>query len=226
MNELLEIKKQIEGATKEAATINGKIDNINSKIASRKLEIANFGESQTKALGEIREDLQADVELGNASTTQLKDLDSKIALAVADDKKCEEAAGFISGLTRKLEEAGLEAKSINTQIMSDSIKYILSEADQIGAKYVTAAHELCLLFRKLQALNSLAKGYPFSFDNASRGRLSIPAFMLESHAGLNGGPGNQALLSESFDISTDSGNKANDDIDEERGRLSAMGLIL
>lgn len=217
-----EILKKAKDLSAQSESTQKNINKIRGGIESKKLEAADLGSSETATLKEIREDLQAEVALGEASPDQLNNLDDKIKESESFDKQRGEVFGSICGLERKLEEAENNSRVIANQIIENSRKFVTVEAEAIGAEYIIAAQDVCRLFRKLQALSSLTNS-PFK-HNGIHSKFFIPSFMLESHAAqcVAGSP---TVLSDSLDIAANGGNLAVLDSDNERQRLASIGVV-
>jgi len=224
MNRLPEVLKKAKNLSTQAKSIQETIDKTANTISELKLESAEFGKSETATLKGIREDLLADVHLGEASPDQLKNLDSKIRDSEFVDSQRQDTVATINGLARKLEAAEQDARLIAGQIVQNSQAYLNIEAEIVGAEYITAAQEVCRLFRQLRSLSELSNS-PFCYGGV-HSKMFIPAFMLESHAGLDAGVGNPTILSNALDISSDAGNLAQQDAEAERNRLAGLGVVL
>lgn len=138
-----------------------------------------------------RNEMLADIALGKSQAAELPEIDEKLRLATA---KAEESAGLmddiitialqtISGLKRKLTITENDLQSINCAKTEAERRFLLAEAEKVGAEYIEAAKLVTAAFRRLLALNEILtkKGHQNIEGETSLSLTMLPTFNLINH---------------------------------------------
>jgi len=145
-----------------------------------------------------REDLLAEIALGNAHPSDLEALDKRIADAMAEAKKTaqrlkpgiDDAKHSINGLGRKLEEAQAEYEELKGKRKDFILAYLESEAEKSGVEYIRLASDLMERYKRLLAIDSMRVYLDAnSHKSGSMQDIHIPTF--SSHAFSGKGLKNQ-----------------------------------
>lgn len=148
----------------------------------RKINALHAASAEIEALALQREDLLADIAIGQDKSAELKELNAQVeqrkkAMASKSMADIEQTK---AGLTRKLELAVAELEKLqgeNPRLMRDML---LASATALGAGYVVAAKELIRLHERIEAqLQMYVAHGGHRYIGAVLG-LDIPSFELDS----------------------------------------------
>jgi hypothetical protein len=210
------------------------LDNV---IASQEAIIRDC-ESQIPTLADRtleREDLLAEIAVGNATADDLKFLDDSIANEKATvDAAHRDAASItaparqtIAGLARKREEAQANYESLNGQFPRVLASFIKGEAEKNCKEYCAAAVTLVRCLEKHEALQSLHARYGREAIPQTLGmrELYIPVLPLDSCKAHVANPG-AVGFKEAVEFRYRSSEEVNSAIDKERASIIALGIDL
>jgi cell division protein FtsL len=172
-----------------------KIASLNSAIAAQRKLIADAQATipAIPARSAERENLIADIALGQATAEDLKTLDAQIAKEqrAYDDAKKKVAADIntgeaaIAGLERKLQDAQADLDTLNDASTAIMQQYVRGEAETVAQDYVDAALRLKDAYLRLRGLNAVLSGYGGrSFIGIGADRLYISGFALPQFDGV------------------------------------------
>lgn len=151
--------------------------------------------SELPSLSAQREDLLAAIAIGKGNEAELASLDTKIDAErqLLDDHHANsadaisETAATLTGLRRKLSDVEKEQLPLQHARRQAIVDYIKSEAERVGADYISLAHDLTAIFRQLMALCNIYDKFREHESPIYSGQefqyISIPAFKLQSHQG-------------------------------------------
>lgn len=148
----------------------------------RKIDALHAASAEIEALALQREDLLADIAIGQDKSTELKELNAQLEQrkkAMAS-KSMADTEQTKAGLTRKLELTVAELEKLqaeNTRLMRDML---LAQATALGAAYVVAAKDLIRLHERIQAQLQMYVAHGGHGYIGVVGGLEIPAFFLDS----------------------------------------------
>lgn len=190
-----------------------------------------------------RQDLMADITLGNATEADMKELDEEIAKeqkAIQEAQKKSEplmkqaqaALNTLPGLERKLSYALEKLESIQSITNEVEQRFYLGEAENLAAEFIDHATQIKALYMRLAGVNNIITslgGNDFMANNHAKimlGGLLIPIFKLPQFKGMESNPVERpgVFFSSEFEIFADSISNA---ADAERIRIAdvlAAGL--
>jgi hypothetical protein len=139
-----------------------------------------------ESLDQMREDLLAEIAVGNATSDELTELDGEIARQNAihgetsanAEQVIAPARQAVAGLRRKLGQAEVELKNLTGERRSLRQALYWDEAQKAGAEYVRVANELHALLGRLIGFNELIEGN--NVLGISLERYSIPTMQLKA----------------------------------------------
>lgn len=124
-----------------------------------------------------REDLAAQVALGEEPEDKLTDLDTKIReveeLCRADQTAMQNQSGVLAGLQKRLNEAQERLTRKESEISQARHDYLLGQANKTAKQYISAGNKLAKLDRKLKAFVEVLQ-----LDRNGKDDLKIPAYSL------------------------------------------------
>lgn len=140
-----------------------------------------------------RQNLMAEIVLGNATEGDLKTLDEEIlneqkAIQGATNKVApiiDKAQAALSGLGRKLQAAQDELLRLESRTSEVKNRFFVGEAEKVGAQFANHALHLKELYIRLVGLDEIIKKYDVNGIMAPTARrLFIPTFRLPQFEGL------------------------------------------
>lgn len=170
------------------------VANLRELIAKQEEIIlkTNEGLPSNAGIMKQREDLLAAIAVGDATETDLEELDRQISeksrFAAEDLERVKNivapARQTIAGLQRRLDEAEETLTTLESRKGEVMRRFLESEAEKAGEEYARLAGELVEKFRQLKALNQigLSRGHRSIIQRGVR--IDIPAFDLISHVPL------------------------------------------
>jgi chromosome segregation ATPase len=212
-----------------------KVTDIQDAILKQKdiIEKANLlMQSSVEPLLRKREDILADIAVGVAKESDLKELDEQIEIEIekvygakGEVKTVTDLAQqTIAGLQRKLAPLQGELAALKEQRKGVLVRFLTSEAEKVGAEYARLADEITTKFRQLIALDGILSSTDSSESIADNIHdLFIPQFHIQSHVA------ERAALWSSNGIgvmSTMDSDSCEDDLQAEKDRISGMGIVL
>jgi hypothetical protein len=229
LERVLQHQNEIKAAEQTITTLEGAIATQRQAIQ----EVNSFTTNLPQLL-QSREDLLADIAVGNSSKEALVPLNAQIESEqkVMDKhtanaaKLVPEAKATIAGLERKLEAARAELADLKGETRDHVHAFLMTEAERIGKEYSDAAMIVADRHRTLFAFDNLLRAY-----GASRGlrpvhghELALPLFNLDAHRGLDN-PTWPGQLGEV--VKTKYDDKANSAaLCAEKERIEALGVNL
>jgi vacuolar-type H+-ATPase subunit I/STV1 len=222
--ELLGYLKAHEEAKQKTADLRAAITKQDETIREANAGVPSMGD-----LLQQREDLLADIAMGNASGDSLETLDAQIgqkekeiASAKAEAKKIvSQAQQVIAGLKRKMTEMEAKVKELKEEILPEAIAhFLLTRAETACEEYVQIARELIEKHRQIVGLGTLLKNSVPCGKNILAGKWNefrIPAFDLKACEGH---------LAPTFTLFkwSEHGNDAQGAAEAERQRIKALGI--
>lgn len=231
LQEMLAYQAEVKFLQAQKAKIVEAID-----LQEETLQTANSFNDNLPELLRQKEDIQAALALGAKNQKDLAGINAEIEKAQnnknAHKEKhtapAEEAKAALAGLQRKLKEISKNLFIAQGRKEPVLEMFLRSEGERIGAEYLDYANNLMERFRQLLALanlhravcgheSELAAGSEFQF-------LSIPALKLQAHDAARANLG--WLLEQSSLIANRYGEIVREDIEAERVRITALGVIL
>lgn len=186
--DVMEHLRQIDQVKMEVQNLQTVIEAQRQSIAEAAAAIPQPIDRQHK-----RQNLMADIALGNATEADLKTLDDEIAkeqkaIQEATKKaapKVEKAQAALAGLGRKLAAVQAELQALETKSSEVSHRFFVSEAEKVGAQFVNHALRMKELYTRLVGLDSIIKGHDGEGIMVHGPRkLYIPVFRLPQFEGL------------------------------------------
>lgn len=186
--DVLEHLRQIEQAQKEVKNLQTVIEVLNRSIAEATAAIPQPINRPHK-----RQDLMADIVLGNATEADLTALDDEIAkeqkafqdATKISAPKVQEAQTALPGLGRKLATAQAALQALETKTNEVSYRFFVGEAERAGAQFVNHALRMKELYTRLMGLDLILKGHDGEgIVVHGPKRLYIPVFRLPQFEGL------------------------------------------
>lgn len=223
---LLEHRHRIEQATMEVKKLQAVIEAQHQAISVADATIISPIDRQ-----DSRQDIMADIALGNATASDLKALDDKIAderkaIQEAQKKaaplleKAQLARSALPGLERKLSVAQAQLQAIESKSKEVEHRFFLGEAENVAVQFVNHALHLKELYIRLAGLNSIISGLGGNEIMHWHKKLHIPVFLLPQFDGMeNPQAGQGAFFSADNQIYTEEiANAAN----AEKLRITAL----
>jgi len=182
------------------------IDAAKSAIASIQSAIIKRQESITQARASIpatpdrrqeRNDIMADIALGNAKTTELRAIDERIAnetdvTQAAKEKVAQvisDTQATLDGLFNKLAIAQASLEEIESKTDDVALRYFMGVAEISAAQYVNHALAVKALYIKLSGLRfSIQKHGGKDVKAQGANNIQIPKFNLPQFDGLESFP--------------------------------------
>lgn len=224
-NQLLEEIKTVQGKFVEAEK---RCNGIRTKLSELEggQSAAHIAERTLPELMQRKQDLQAEIAMGDSG--KQKELDHLNQEIARTQQEVEYHNETVAGMERKLQEAENDKTTVSYERHKLTETFIRTEAEQIGAEYMSHARSLLGLFRRLQALTHIHRVELKAGDPICRGDenkyLSIPVFLLEaSGQHPNHSAGNWPQWQEARDIWSRPG-VAPGDLATEKDRLEKMGI--
>lgn len=154
--ELLAVLGNQEASAAKQAVLNQLHQAIavqNANAAQLRVHAEHVAELETQ-----REDLLADIATGQDKAAELKALDTRLAQQKKDMAVQGSQAAIdqtVAGLMRKLERVQGELQELQGQRPALLRRLLCTQAEALGAEYVTTAFELKALHRRLMGLSSM-----------------------------------------------------------------------
>lgn len=148
----------------------------------KKIEALRHEAAEIDALVLQREDLLADIAIGQDKSAELQKMDELLAQRkkAFADQSMQDMEQTMAGLTRKLEVTRAELKKLQDKRSPLLCAMLLAQANELGAEYVIAAKRLVGLHERITATLQL---YVANGGHAYIGRslaLDIPVFQVDS----------------------------------------------
>lgn len=160
------------------------VDQLNQAIGGqqRKIDALHAASAEIEALALQREDLLADIAIGQDKSTELKDLNAQLEQRkkAMSSKSMADTEQTKAGLTRKLELAVAELEKLqgkNPLLMRDML---LASATALGAEYAATAKELIRLHERIGAQLKMYVAHGGHGYIGMVRELVIPSFELNS----------------------------------------------
>lgn len=179
-----------------------------------------------------REDILAEMALGDGRDNRLRELDAKIAVEKsAYDKSIagagpviERAKAVLNGMGRKLEEAETSAAALANEGEQLLRAFLRAEAERTAEVYISHALQAKESFFKLCSLDRLiAKKRGKSILCVNSERMFLSLFNLPQFDSLKNNAGHGVLFDAEFAAY---GNSFDDAAQQEESRLTALGIRL
>lgn len=148
----------------------------------------NDDDSEIDALQRRREDLMADLALGNARQVDVEAIDIEIEKQLKNPngqlgeriEKHKNALHAIAGLRRKLPALREQIDELEQKTPAAIELFLRRQADELGSQYLKEVHKLTGLYRQLMALDEFAKrrlGFSeYLFRAPTSSFLLVPSF--------------------------------------------------
>lgn len=229
LERVLQHQNEIKAAEQTITVLEGAIATQRQAIQ----EVNSFTTNLPQLLQQ-REDLLADIAVGDSSKEALAPLNAQIESeqkamdkhTATAAKVVPEAKATIAGLERKLEATRSELADLKGETRDHVNIFLMVEAERIGKEYADAAMIVADKHRTLFAFNNLLRAYGASCGlmPVYSHELMLPLFNLEAHKGLDN-PTWPGQLGEV--IKTKYDGKANDSaLCAEKERIEALGVRL
>ncbi len=228
LNAVLEHQIQIETTQKTIAALSSAIGVQDAAIAKAQASIPQLADRASQ-----RENLMAEITLGEAKEGDLHVLDEQIAKdKKAFDKANDSVAPLVdkartirAGLERKLNEAKETASRLESHSQEIRRLFLIQEAEKAAAVYIANAEALKLNYRHLRALEILINSQGGkSIKGMSSDKLYIPVFSLQQFNGL-ADPNTSAGLDTFYNATWDGLLKSFSELAEyEKERLEGLGI--
>lgn len=194
--DVLAYQKKLKEAEQKVADIQALI-NHQQCIVDEAAANAQTATTLLKELEGQREDMLADIALGEGSKSNLIELDKHIAKVretveaeAQSPKNARSQTGAaiqsMAGLNRRISEADEELRALKAKRKEVISRFLMGKAEQVAGEYVSDALLLTEKFSQLAALSSLVR----SFDNSTQlmsndfESFCIPVFNLRTFKGL------------------------------------------
>jgi hypothetical protein len=179
--DVLAHRRLIGEAKSEVARIQPALDKQNKLIAQACETIPNPIDRNQE-----RNNIMADIALGNASPKALRAIDDLIAQETAEAAKAKEAVSSTitsaqataAGLKIKLDTAQEALKAINQKTADVAYQYFMREAQVAAAQYVNHALSLKMLYIRIYGLNTLIASHDGKGVLRHGNNIQIPKFNL------------------------------------------------
>jgi chromosome segregation ATPase len=187
---LLEHRRRIEQATMELKNVQAVIEAQHQAISAADATIISPIDRQNS-----RQDIMADIALGNATASDLRALDDEIAderkaIQEAQKKaaplleKAQLARSVLPGLERKLSAAQAQLHAIESKSSEVEHRFFLGEAENVAVQFVNHALRLKELYIRLAGLDSIITSLGGDGIMHGHKKLHIPVFQLPQFEGL------------------------------------------
>ncbi|MGE4579378.1 MAG: hypothetical protein AB7F21_07545 [Desulfuromonadales bacterium] len=219
-----QLKQQKERA-EVAKRLMGRIGSALADLEQQR-EKADEAEKVVADLVRRKQDLAADLALGESSQADVAAVDQELKAAKSIASELAAAVSSAEGFERKLEDAKRELHQADEAVKYATDAYLLAEAEEIGEEYAEAAQTLARCFGRLSALALLHEPRRVSGGPIGVGPITkdfcIPVFQLESLQSL-ASPSARYKLAAGEEIAN--GMFMNKALQEEEARLRDLGVI-
>ena len=189
LKEVLKYQESVRRATQNVLS-------LEEAIANQSRILAECEECKTHlpALVEERENLMAEIAIGNGNKADVAKLDKAILTEktrlehheVSSATPIFDAKSALAGLRRKLETAKQELKELEDSQPETLHRYLMSEAERLGREYVQAARMVIDKHRRLVVIEQLmtARNRAHVIQAGRGACLTFPLFRLQACEGL------------------------------------------
>ena len=186
-----EAKKQILDHQDKIAAAKQNVDAIKKAIAFHQSKVDDSSlEGTLQKISSRREDVLADMALGQGSSEELKSLDAEIENVsrrnsqIFKDKESSKAA--LSGLNRKLQEANDALANLRSEDPALKLQYVRKHAEDVCVGYMEAVATLRERYLEMVALDEIVKNQNLASHliGSYFPDISIPTFPLPPCKGM------------------------------------------
>lgn len=175
----------------EAADIESDINKLRQIIAREENNVA-LGNTCSEGLNGLhreREDLMADIAIGNSSDQQrLDDIEVLIAKEEAQIRETKNVAAaakiIIAGLQRKVDDSAQSLAKVREKLQMVYGDFLICEAEKEGGEFAALSDKLWEKYSRLLALGTMIERHPTvkgpSIISAVSRNLRVPSFNLKS----------------------------------------------